>query len=61
MVAAYWSAGRNSSSVPVIYCPVRNLKKIPGARPGMVSLGSYRMLYIDPDADHLRKFSAAAD
>ncbi|MBR4445559.1 MAG: NFACT family protein [Solobacterium sp.] len=61
MVAAYWSAGRNSSSVPVIYCPVRNLKKIPGARPGMVSLGSYRMLYIDPDADHLREFSAAAD
>ena len=56
-LAAWWSSGRNSSSVPVIYCPVKNLKKIPGARPGMVSLGSYRMIYIDPDADYLRSIS----
>ena len=56
-IAAYWSAGRSSSSVPVIHCPVRNLKKIPGARPGMVSLGSYRMIYIDPDPDYLRSIS----
>ncbi|MCR5794874.1 MAG: NFACT family protein [Solobacterium sp.] len=48
-VAAYYSAGRMSSSVPVVWCPVRNLKKIPGAKPGMVQLGSYRTIYIDPD------------
>ncbi|MDO4415691.1 MAG: NFACT RNA binding domain-containing protein [Erysipelotrichaceae bacterium] len=48
-IAAYYSAGRMSSSVPVIWCPVRNLKKIPGAKPGMVQLGSYRTIYIDPD------------
>ena len=50
-IAAYYSAGRMSSSVPVIWCPVRNLKKIPGAKPGTVQLGSYRMLYIDPDEE----------
>lgn len=48
-IAAYYSAGRQSSSVPVTWCPVRNLKKIPGAKPGMVQLGSYRTIYIDPD------------
>lgn len=52
-IAAYFSAGRNSSSVPVIYCPVKNLKKIPGAKPGMVSLGAYKMIYIDPEPDDL--------
>ena len=37
-IAAYFSAGRMSSSVPVAYCPIKNLKKIPGAKPGMVEL-----------------------
>lgn len=50
-IAAYYSQGRMSSSVPVTYCEIKNLKKIPGAKPGMVQLGSYRMLYIDPDQD----------
>ena len=52
-IAAYYSAGRLSSSVPVIWCPVRNLKKIPGAKPGMVQLGNYRTIYIDPDEDQI--------
>ena len=53
MTAAYFSAGRQSSSVPVIWCPQRNLKKIPGAKPGMVQLGAYKMIYIDPDEELL--------
>lgn len=53
MIAAYYSKGRNSSSVPVNYCPVKNLKRIPGSKPGMVSLGSYKTIYIDPDSDYL--------
>ena len=56
-IAAYYSGGRMSSSVPVIWCPVRNLKKIPGAKPGMVQLGNYRMIYIDPDADQIHALS----
>ncbi len=54
MIAAYFSKGRESSSVPVNYCPIKNLKKIPGAKPGMVSLGSYKTIYIDPEEDVLR-------
>ncbi len=53
MIAAYFSKGRYSSSVPVQYCLVKDLKKIPGAKPGMVSLSSYKTIYIDPDEEHL--------
>lgn len=56
-IAAYFSAGRMSSSVPVIWCPLRNLKKIPGAKPGMVQLGNYRMIYIDPDESEIQSLS----
>ena len=52
-IAAYYSGGRTSSSVPINWCPVSNLKKIPGAKPGMVQLGAYRTIYIDPDPDSL--------
>lgn len=48
-LAAYYSSGRNSSSVPVNYCKVRQLKKIPGARPAMVQLTNYKTIYIDPE------------
>ncbi len=54
-IAAYFSAGRQSSSVPVVYCPVKGLKKIPGAKPGMVQLSSYKTIYIDPDEELLEK------
>lgn len=55
MIAAYFSKGRQSSSVPVNWCPAKNLKKIPGAKPGMVQLGSYRTIYIDPDEEFLHQ------
>lgn len=48
-LAAYYSKGRLSSSVPVNYCLIRDLKRIPGAAAGMVSLSSYKTIYIDPD------------
>ncbi|MCI5773812.1 MAG: NFACT RNA binding domain-containing protein [Erysipelotrichaceae bacterium] len=48
-IAAYYSSGRLSSSVPVNYCMVKNLKKIPQAKPGMVQLTTYKTIYIDPD------------
>ena len=54
-IAAYYSAGRHSSSVPVNWCKVRELKKIPGAKPGMVQLGSYRTIYIDPDPEEIER------
>lgn len=50
-IAAYYSSGRMSSSVPVNYCYVKNLKKIPQAKPGMVQLTTYKTIYIDPDIE----------
>lgn len=52
-LAAYFSKGRYSSSVPVNYTQVKNLKKIPGAKPGMVELKTYKTIYIDPDPEQL--------
>ena len=51
MLAAYYSQGRYSSSVPVDYCQVRQLKKVPGSKSGMVTMQSYRTIYIDPDSE----------
>ena len=48
MLAAYYSQGRYSSSVPVNYCPVRQLKKVPGSAPGAVTMQHYRTIYMDP-------------
>jgi predicted ribosome quality control (RQC) complex YloA/Tae2 family protein len=59
-IAAYYSKGRSSSSVPVNWCPVHNLKKIPGAKPGMVQLGAYKTIYIDPDPEELQRFGIDA-
>lgn len=48
-IAAYFSKGKNSSSVPVNYALVKNLKKPSGSKPGQVLLDTYRTIYIDPD------------
>lgn len=48
MLAAWYSKGRESSSVPVNYCEIRQLKKIPGSKLGLVTMQSYKTIYIDP-------------
>ncbi len=50
-LAAYYSKGRYSSSVPVDYCLVREIKKVKGARPGFVTFKNYKTIYIDPFED----------
>ncbi len=50
-LAAWYSQGRYSSSVPVDYCPVKNIKKIPGAKMGFVSYTHNKTIYIDPYQD----------
>ncbi len=50
-IAAYYSQGRYSSSVPVNYCHIKELKKIPGSKPGTAQLNHYQTIYIDPDED----------
>ncbi len=55
MIAAWFSKGRYSSSVPINYCQIRQLKRVPGSKPGFVSLTHYRTLYIDPDEDTIMR------
>lgn len=49
MLAAWFSAGKQSSSVPVDYTTVSQLKKVPGSKAGFVTMKSYKTIYIDPD------------
>ncbi len=55
-LAAYYSKGRMSSSVPVDYCLVKNLKKIPGSKAGLVSMSTYKTIFIDPDIDLIKPY-----
>ena len=48
-LAAYYSKGRNSSSVAVDYTQIKNLKKVPGSASGFVTYDVYKTIYIDPD------------
>ena len=50
-LAAYYSQGRMSSSVPVDYCLVKDVKKVKGAKPGFVTFSNYKTIYIDPFED----------
>lgn len=55
MLAAYFSQAKESSSVPVDYCPVKFVKKPAGARPGMVTYDNYRTLYVTPEEGLAKK------
>ena len=57
MLAAYFSQAKESSSVPVDYCPVKFVKKPAGARPGMVTYDNYRTLYVTPEEAPIKKLS----
>lgn len=52
MIAGYYSKARNSSSIQVDYCQVKDLKKIEGA---FVSLSNYKSIFIDIDAELLKE------
>ncbi len=48
-LAAYFSKARNSSSVPVDYTEIRQVKKPNGAKPGFVIYFEQKTVFIDPD------------
>ena len=54
-MAAYFSKGKHSSSVPVNYTKIRTLKKPQGTKPGKVILSHYSTIYIDPDESFLQE------
>ena len=47
-LAAWYSRERSSPKVEVVWTQVKNVKKIPGAKPGQVRYTEYRSLFIPP-------------
>lgn len=50
-LSAYFSKARNSSSVPVDYTEVRQVKKPSGAKPGFVIYFEQKTIYVTPDEE----------
>lgn len=55
MLAAWFSKGRHSSSVPIDYTRISSLKKVPKKGPGFVTMKNYQTIYIDPDEERIEK------
>ncbi len=49
LLAAYFSRGAHSSNVPVDYTLVKNVRRLSGGKPGMVTYSNYKTLYVTPD------------
>ena len=47
-LAAFYSKLSNSPKVEIDYTEVKNVKKIPGAKPGMVIYENYKTLCVKP-------------
>jgi predicted ribosome quality control (RQC) complex YloA/Tae2 family protein len=47
-LAAYYSKGRHSTAVEVLYTPAKYVRKFRGARPGQVQVTAYRTLAVAP-------------
>lgn len=60
MLAAWYSKARHSSSVPVNYCPIKQLKKIPKTKGSFVSMNHYHTIYIDPDPARIQQLIDSA-
>lgn len=50
-IAAYFSKARESSSVPVDYTEVRQVKKPNGAKPGFVIYFEQKTVFVTPDEE----------
>lgn len=55
VLSAYHSKAKNSSNVPVDYTAVKNVKKPPGAKPGMVIYDNFKTLTVTPDGELVNK------
>ncbi|MBE6915638.1 MAG: fibronectin/fibrinogen-binding protein [Ruminococcaceae bacterium] len=54
IIAAYHSNARASAQVPVDYTAVKNVKKPPGAKPGMVNYFKYETAFVTPNETMVR-------
>ena len=51
MIAVYYSAARSSGKTAVDYTLIKNVKKQPGGRPGMVYYTDYKTIIAEPDEE----------
>jgi predicted ribosome quality control (RQC) complex YloA/Tae2 family protein len=58
-IAAYFSKARESSSVPVDFTEVKQVKKPKGAKPGFVIYEGQQTVYVTPDLDLIRSLKKA--
>ncbi|MBI9010048.1 MAG: NFACT family protein [Tenericutes bacterium] len=54
-LSAYYSKSRMSSSVPVDYTLIKNIKKVPGMLGSYVTFTNQKTIYIDPDEEMINK------
>lgn len=52
-LAAYFSQAKYSSKVPVDYTLIRHVRKSNGAKPGFVTYGQQKTLFVTPDAKRI--------
>ena len=57
LLAAWYSKGRNSSTVPVDYTLRKYVKKPSGAAPGKVVYTHQKTVYITAEEEEIRKIS----
>ncbi len=50
-LAAYYAESAGGQNIPVAVTPVKQVKKIPSGKPGMVIYHSYRTVYVNPYPD----------
>lgn len=55
LLAAYHSKGAGSSNVAVDYTQVKNIKRHPAGRPGMVIYTNYKTIFVTPKEQLIRK------
>ena len=56
-LAAYYSRGKDSSSVAIDYTQIKNLKKVPGMPLGFVTYDTCKTIYIDPAYEDVMKLT----
>lgn len=59
LLAAYHSSAKNSAKAPVDYTERRNVDKIRGAQPGMVTYTKQKTVFVTPDKESIAKIRLA--
>ena len=55
VIAAYFSSARAAGKVPVDYTLIKNVKKPPGGRPGMVIYSDFKTIIVPPDEELINR------